>query len=161
MWNREGWGCRRIVQDALRRLEAFTGLISPQTSGPSLSSFPSQPVFLPAFSSKAAPGFFFFFFLWPHLQIRATAASPHHSTATWDLNHVYDLCHSSRQHWILNPLNEARDWTCILMDTSWIRFHWATTRTPPAPAFILTLFYLEKKRWSWKYAEERAFLTKE
>ena len=25
-----------------------------------------------------------------------------------------------RQHQILNPLNEARDWTCILMDTGWV-----------------------------------------
>ena len=31
-----------------------------------------------------------------------------------------DLHHSSWQHQILNPLNEARDWMHILMDTSWI-----------------------------------------
>ena len=30
---------------------------------------------------------------------------------------------------ILNPLTEARDWTYILMDTSLIRFHWATVGT--------------------------------
>ena len=40
------------------------------------------------------------------------------ATATWDPSHVCDLHHSSRQHWILNPLSEARDQTCILMDTS-------------------------------------------
>ena len=28
------------------------------------------------------------------------------------------------------PLSKARDWTCILMDASEIRFHWATTGTP-------------------------------
>ena len=36
---------------------------------------------------------------------------------------VYDLHHSSRQRWILNPLSKARDWTCILTDASQVRFH--------------------------------------
>ena len=40
--------------------------------------------------------------------------------------------HSSQQCWILNPLSEARDRTCVLMDTSRIHFHWATTGTPLA-----------------------------
>ena len=31
------------------------------------------------------------------------------ATATWDLSLVCDLHHSSQQHWILNPLSEARD----------------------------------------------------
>ena len=52
------------------------------------------------------------------------------ATATWDLNHVCNLHHSSGQCWILNPLSEARDWTCVLMDTSWVCYHWATTGTP-------------------------------
>ena len=30
-------------------------------------------------------------------------------TATKDLSHVYGPHHGSRQHWILNPLSEARD----------------------------------------------------
>ena len=47
-----------------------------------------------------------------HLQAYSTA------TAMQDLSCVYDLHHSSRQCWILNPLSEARDWTCVLMDTS-------------------------------------------
>ena len=38
------------------------------------------------------------------------------TTAMQDPSHVCD--HSSWQHQILNPLNEARDGTCILMDTS-------------------------------------------
>ena len=33
------------------------------------------------------------------------------------------------QHWILNPLNEARDRTQILMDTSKFHYCWATTGT--------------------------------
>ena len=40
------------------------------------------------------------------------------ATATWDPSHVCDLHHSSRQRWILNPLNETRDRTRVLMDTS-------------------------------------------
>ena len=31
---------------------------------------------------------------------------------------------------ILIPLTKARNWTCILMDTSWVHFRWATTGTP-------------------------------
>ena len=45
------------------------------------------------------------------------------ATATWDLNHVCDLHHSSRQHRIPNPLVEARDQTRILMDISLVRYH--------------------------------------
>ena len=41
--------------------------------------------------------------------------------ATQDLSHVFcDLPHSSRQHWILNPLSEVRDRTCILVDDRFI-----------------------------------------
>ena len=44
------------------------------------------------------------------------------ATATWDPSLVCDLHCSSRQGRILNPLSEARDRTCILTDTGWIRF---------------------------------------
>ena len=37
--------------------------------------------------------------------------------ATLDQSCVCNLHQGSQQHWILNPLGEARDWTCILMDT--------------------------------------------
>ena len=43
------------------------------------------------------------------------------ATAIWDLSHVCDLHHSSRQSQILNPLNKARDQTPILMDAREIR----------------------------------------
>ena len=38
------------------------------------------------------------------------------ATATAELSHVCDIHHGSWQHQILNPLSEARDRTCILMD---------------------------------------------
>ena len=60
--------------------------------------------------------FFFFFFFW--------------SFPGWDLSHICDLYQSSRQHWIINSLSKARDRTCVLMETSQICFHWATTGTP-------------------------------
>ena len=43
--------------------------------------------------------------------IGATAASLHHSHSNATSSHVFDLHHSSQQHWILNPLSEARDRT--------------------------------------------------
>ena len=39
------------------------------------------------------------------------------ATATQALSHICDLYHSSGQRQILNPLSEARDPTCILVDT--------------------------------------------
>ena len=46
-----------------------------------------------------------------------------------DPNLVCDLHHSSRQHWIPNPLSKVRDWTHTLMDASWVRFHRAAIGT--------------------------------
>ena len=52
------------------------------------------------------------------------------ATATQDLNRVCDLHHSSRQCCIPDPLSEAREQTCTFMDTSQVRFRFATTGTP-------------------------------
>ena len=49
------------------------------------------------------------------------------ATATRDLSLTCNLHHRSRQRHILNPLSEARDQTCILMDSSWI----LNTTEPP------------------------------
>ena len=43
--------------------------------------------------------------------------------ATPDPKHICDLHCSMWQRWILNPLSEARDLTCILMDTSQVLSH--------------------------------------
>ena len=70
---------------------------------------------------------FFFFFLRPHLQhvevprlgVKSEVQLPAYTTAmaTPYLSHICDLCCSLQQHRILNPLQEARDQTRILMDT--------------------------------------------
>ena len=49
------------------------------------------------------------------------------ATTTEDLSHICDLHHSSRQHQLLKPLSKAWARTCILMDTSQIRYRWAMT----------------------------------
>ena len=91
---------------------------------------------LPAVLAPSSPPFFFFFWLkrpkklvlhpWHkgiprlgitlELQLLAYATD----TATPDPSHIFDLHHSSPQRQILNPLNEARDQTRILVDASWV-----------------------------------------
>ena len=56
----------------------------------------------------------------PRLGVKSELQLPVYTTATatQDPSQVCDLHHSSQQHQILNSLSEARDGTCILMDTS-------------------------------------------
>ena len=70
-------------------------------------------------------------------------------TAIQDPSCICDLHHSSRQCRILNPLSEARDRTCILLDTNWIHFHctmmgtlarqlWCCFPPQPTPLYLGT-----------------------
>ena len=52
----------------------------------------------------------------PRLGVEWELPLPATATATPDPSHIWDLHHSSRQHWILNPLSKARDRTA----SSWI-----------------------------------------
>jgi len=53
-----------------------------------------------------------------------------HATATATRLYLRPIYYSSQQGCILNPLREAKDQTWVLMDTSQVCFHWATTGTP-------------------------------
>ena len=55
---------------------------------------------------------------------------PHHSHINWDLSCICYLQYSSWLCRILNSLIEARDRTCVLMDTSQIHFCRALMGTP-------------------------------
>ena len=93
------------------------------------------------FSLSLSLSFFLFFvFSGPHLwhmevprlgvklELQLLALTT--AAATLDLSRVCDLHHSPWQCQILNPLSEVRDRTCVLMDTSQIRFHCTTMGTP-------------------------------
>ena len=75
-------------------------------------------------------------YLWhmgvPRLGAESELQQPTYAIATAmpDPSFICNLHQSSWQHRILNPLNEARDWTHNLMVPSWIRFCWATMGTP-------------------------------
>ena len=64
----------------------------------------------------------------PRLEVKLELQLPAYTTATavQDPGHVFGLHHSSWQRWILNSLRKARDRTCVLRDTSQIRFRKAT-----------------------------------
>ena len=85
--------------------------------------------------------------------IGAAAAGLHHSHSnTRSKSHLWPTHHSSRQHWILNPLSDARDWTLNLMVPSRICFHCSMMETPKNKEFLkwakLVLNYI-KKNWCW------------
>ena len=86
-------------------------------------------------SSCACSLFFFFFFFratFRHMEVPSLGVQSGMrllATATRDPSRVWDLHHSSRPCWILNPLSEARDWTRVFMETSQIRFHCTITGT--------------------------------
>ena len=61
---------------------------------------------------SSAPAFFGLL-VWlmdtPRLGVKSELQLPAYTTAMPDFSYVFDLHHSSRQHWILNPMSEARD----------------------------------------------------
>ena len=56
-----------------------------------------------------------------------------------DLNQIGDIHNNSWQHWILNPLSEARDQIHNLMDYSQICYHCATMGSPFSSFLILII----------------------
>ena len=124
------------------------------------------------FVSSYRPFYLFFCFLGPHLwhmeaprlgvKLGYSCWPTPTATAMPDLSHIFDLHHSSLKCSILNPLSKARDWTCILMDTSWICFH-CTTMGTPGPCEIyqtfreeLTTIFLKPL---WKAIDKRPLLN--
>ena len=79
--------------------------------------------------------------------IRDTDAHPHHSYSNMrsELCQTYTRAHSNTRS---NPLNEARDWTCILMDTGWICFCSATMGIPHATSWKHNVFFFHGTNWT-------------
>ena len=87
---------------------------------------------LPLLNSKYNCFFFLGLYPWhvevPGLGVKSELQPMAYTTAMAmpDPSHICDLHCGLLQRWILSPLNEARDRTHILMDTSWAREPWAT-----------------------------------
>ena len=77
--------------------------------------------------------------------IRTVAASLCHSHCNPGFEPLLCLHHNSRQCWILNPLSNVRDWTCVLMDTIQVCYLWAITGTPNLfrSFYICILFFIK------------------
>ena len=73
-------------------------------------------------------------------QMGAVAAGHTTTTIIQNPSCVCNLYHSSRQHWLLNPLSEARDLTLNLMVSSWIYFCCITLGTLIAVIFKQIMF---------------------
>ena len=78
----------------------------------------------------------------PRLGVQSQLQLPAYTTATATKNpsHICDLHRISQQHWILNPLSNARDWTRNLMVLSRICFCCATMGTHVVYSFCFVLF---------------------
>ena len=95
--------------------------------------------------TRILPQFFFLFFFFAayrrsqaRVQIGAVTASLHHSHSNagskpslWP----YTITHCNARS--LTHLSKARDWTCILMETSGIHFLGATMETPTQLFFLM------------------------
>ena len=56
----------------------------------------------------------------PRVELELEMLASDTAAAKTDPRHICDLCRSLQQRHILNPLSEARDRTCILIETSWV-----------------------------------------
>ena len=119
---------------------------------------------------------FFFLFLGlhplqmevPRLDVKLELQLPAYTsaTATQDPSHICNLHSSSWQSnagSILKPLSEARDGTCLLMDTSQILFHCATMGFPSIRDFNaligLTFLYIFKNQKPISSSDRFLFLV--
>ena len=76
------------------------------------------------------------------------------ATPTSDVSRICDLHHGSWQCQILNPLSKARDQTCILMNTSWACYCWATKGTSqshPVQRSVVTCWVKLFNQLHWKH----------
>ena len=90
--------------------------------------------------------FIFIFCFFIFLLFRAEGVAPGGSQASGCIGTVAAIlshtARSSQQCRIPDPLHEARDQTCILMDTGWVCFHCATTVTLAVSFFVsYNLYY--------------------
>jgi len=126
------WGSRRLVESAAwegqevaeGRCDSEKRLETKLWGTPRGGWFWEQRKWIPFFPFFS---FFSFFFLEPHPwhmevhgpEVILELQLPAYTTATAmpDSSHISNLCHSLWQHQTLNPLSEARDWTCIFTDT--------------------------------------------
>ena len=127
------------------------------------------------FLSSISVFFFLFVFLGPNpwhmkvprlgVQLELKLLAYTTATAMPDPSYICNLHQSSWQHQILNPLSKARGQTCILMDTSWVCYHWATAGTPCMIPFFNEIFGIGKSvetenrlmvfcGWRWGYGRK-------
>ena len=66
------------------------------------------------------------------------------ATATPDLSHICNLHHSSQQCQILNPLDDARYGTCVLMDASRLPVRYDGT-TIPSPYDLDEIYFAQSQ----------------
>ena len=85
-------------------------------------------------------------FLRPHVGIQrfpdqrlnqSCSCQPTPQPQQHQIRRISDLHQSSWQHWILNPLREARDRAHIRMDTSQFHLHWTKWELQENEGFIL------------------------
>ena len=114
------WSCRIREAEILKRVQ-----------GPTAHTNSEDRIQNSAFLPNLHLSFFFSFF-GPHprhiyggsrLEVKSELQLPAYTIATarQDPSQVCNLHHSSWQCQILNPLSKAKDPTCILMGTSWVR----------------------------------------